>query len=89
MLKDRDLERLELFEQSTWDTLIHSDEWQAFLVVVERHENFLNNRALLCIDKDDFQNAARYRARAKDMTQLISVMKERLAKFRKGGENGR
>ena len=79
----------ELFELSTWETLVKTDEWKYYLVLLDDHKEYLTKECLRYIAKQDFHNAVRSEAKVEDMEKIIDLVMARLKQLRIGGDNGK
>jgi hypothetical protein len=82
-------ETSQLYELSTWETLIKSDEWQVYLKLCEDHKEYLTKQCLICVLKADFHNAVCYAAKVEDVDKKIDLVKQSLKKLRIGGEDAK
>ena len=78
-----------IFELENWRKLITGPEWQAFLKLVKEHREYLNKEMGTALDKENFNDAMRFRACYKDMDKLATLIDKRvneLVKLEEGGE---
>jgi len=79
----------QLYELSTWEALIKSDEWQVYLKLCEDHKEYLTKQCLICVLKADFHNAVCYAAKVEDVDKKIALVTSRMKELRIGGSNER
>ncbi len=76
----------ELFELSTWETLVRTDEWKYFVGLLKDHKDHCERQVLISVAKQDFHSAVRYEAKAEDTGKLLDLVDGRIKHLRKPKE---
>jgi len=74
-----------LFELSTWENLIRSDEWKVYLDLLKDHKEHLTKEVLRYVAKEDFHNAVRAEAKIEDLGKIIDLVDARIKDLKTGG----
>lgn len=77
----------QIYELSTWESLVKSDEWKLYLKLCEDHKEHLVKECLMYVRKGDFHNAVRAEAKVEDVDKKIDLVKQGLKKLRIGGKD--
>lgn len=69
-------------EYEELESLLDSEAWQCFLVLLFDHRSYLEKEKDLCLKKYEDRRAGEYRACAEDVSRIATLVKDRLKDLR-------
>lgn len=75
-----------LSDLNAWQEIIHSSNWRVFVKLLKDHQDYLQLQVNSYLGKHEDRRAGEELAKLNDCKKIISLVQNRIAEIRKGGE---
>ena len=71
-----------LLELDSWQNLIHSEDWRAFLKLLKAHQEYLQAQVNSCLEKHEDRKAGEELAKLNDCRKMVALIEGRIKQLR-------